>query len=116
LIEDHETTREAITMLLEHRKHTVSATGSIAEAREAAEHGEFDLVISDVGLPDGSGNELMAELRSRFGLKGIALTGYGDAETLNKSEASGFVIHLTKPIRIETLEGALTAATRADHR
>jgi CheY-like chemotaxis protein len=113
LIEDHETTREAIAMLLEIRKHEVSATGSIAEARKAAEDGKFDVVISDVGLPDGSGNELMAELRSRFGLKGIALSGYGDADALNKSEAAGFVIHLTKPVRIEALEGALAAATHA---
>ena len=116
LIEDHETTREALTMLLEYRQHAVSATGSIAEARKAAEDGVFDLVISDVGLPDGSGNELMAELRARFGLRGIALSGYGDANAMNNSETAGFVIHLTKPVRIEALEGALAAATDADRK
>jgi CheY-like chemotaxis protein len=64
-------------------------------------------------LPDGNGNELMADLRARFGLKGIALSGYGDANALNRSAEAGFVIHLTKPVRIEALERALAAATRS---
>ena len=100
-------------MLLELRQHRVVATASVAEARTAADQSAFDLVISDVGLPDGTGNELMADLRARFGLKGIALSGHGDANALRRTAEAGFVIHLTKPVRIEALEGALATATSA---
>jgi signal transduction histidine kinase/CheY-like chemotaxis protein len=110
LVEDHEATREVLTKLLDRRRYTVTAVPSIAEARLAAEQIPFDLVISDLGLPDGSGNSLMAELRSRFGLKGIALSGYGDATALNESYRAGFVTHLTKPVTIGTLEEALASA------
>ena len=99
-------------MLLELRQHMVVATASVAEARIAAGQSAFDLVISDVGLPDGTGNELMTELRARFGLKGIALSGHGDSNALKRTAEAGFVIHLTKPVRIEALERALVAATR----
>ena len=111
VVEDHEGTREVLTKLLDRRRHTVLAVASIAEARIAAEQARFDLVISDLGLPDGSGNLLMSELRSRFGLIGIALSGYGDASALSESSKAGFIAHLTKPVSIKALEAALESAT-----
>ena len=60
--------------------------------------------------PDGNGNDLMDELRQRYGLKGIALTGYGMEEDVARSKAVGFVVHLTKPVRIQSLENALQVA------
>ena len=81
--------------------------GCIADARKSAADGVFDLVVSDLGLPDGDGTELMAELRDRYGLIGIALTGYGMEEDIARCRAAGFVQHLTKPIRVESLESAL---------
>ena len=69
----------------------------------------FDLLISDIGLPDGNGYELMEELRGRHGLVGIALTGYGMEEDVNRSHAAGFMTQLTKPVSVQALDTALTA-------
>jgi len=107
LVEDHDATRQTLVKLLSRRQHVVVAVGSLAEARMAAEREVFDLLISDVGLPDGSGNELMTELRSRYGLRGIALSGYGQAGDIVRSREAGFVTHLTKPVMIGALEDAL---------
>jgi CheY-like chemotaxis protein len=111
LVEDHEPTRTALTILLLRRDYKVLAAGSIAEAREIAARGKIDLVISDIGLPDGNGGDLMRELRDKRGLKGIALTGYGMEEDIERNQKNGFVMHLTKPVRVQSLETALAAVT-----
>jgi DNA-binding response OmpR family regulator len=79
----------------------------VAEARELARQNRFDLLISDIGLPDGNGNDLMNELRENYGLRGIALTGYGTEEDIARGQTAGFVTHLIKPVRIQSLEYAL---------
>jgi PAS domain S-box-containing protein len=110
LVEDHESTREALTRLLVRRGHVVSVAATAAEARILAEQRSFDLVISDIGLPDENGFDLMKELHRRYNLKGIALTGYGSEQDVISSQSSGFLSHLTKPIRMESLETALGTA------
>jgi signal transduction histidine kinase len=110
LVEDHEPTRAVLVQLLTRRHYKVATAGSVAEARRLADQDTFDLVLSDIGLPDGSGYALMAELRDRFGLRGIALTGYGMEEDVARAKVAGFVAHLTKPVRMESLEKALYAA------
>jgi PAS domain S-box-containing protein len=107
LIEDHEPTRLALTHLLNRRKFRVSAVGSSAEAIKICVREKFDLVISDIGLPDGSGNDLMTKLRDGYGLKGIALTGYGMEHDIERSLAAGFVSHLIKPVSVQALERAV---------
>ena len=79
----------------------------MAEATQAAAHSAFDLVISDLGLPDGSGTELMTKLRSGYGLRGIALSGYGMEEDISRSLAAGFITHLTEPVDFGQLQRAL---------
>jgi PAS domain S-box-containing protein len=110
LVEDHEPTRTVLTHLLNRRHYTVSPAASVAEARALVGRENFDLVVSDIGLPDGNGYALMSELRDNFGLKGIALTGYGMDHDISRARDSGFVTHLTKPIRVESLEKALDDA------
>jgi PAS domain S-box-containing protein len=107
LVEDHEPTRNALANLLTRRHYKIKAAGSIAEARKIAAEEEIDFVISDIGLPNGSGNDLMMELCQRYALKGIALTGYGMENDVQNSLTSGFVAHLTKPVRIQALERVL---------
>jgi len=113
LIEDHRQTRMALTQLLTRRNFEVVSVGTVSEARATAAREAFDIVISDIGLPDGNGFDLMTELRSRYGLVGIALTGYGRDEDVDRSQAAGFSAHLTKPVSIEGLECALASAGRA---
>ncbi len=107
LVEDHVNTREVMTRLLTKRGHTVRAAESLQTAFELVAANEFDLIISDLGLPDGSGLDLMPALKSRYGLKGIAVSGYGMEEDLNKSRLAGFSAHLVKPVDFRQLEAAL---------
>jgi CheY-like chemotaxis protein len=107
LIEDHAPTRLTLQQLLLRRNYEVVAAGSVAEARELVSREHVDFVVSDIGLPDGNAYDLMAELRARLGLTGIALTGYGMESDIARSHAAGFVIHLTKPLRIQSLDEAL---------
>jgi PAS domain S-box-containing protein len=116
LVDDHVPTRKALTQLLVRRHYEVVPVGSLTEARAVAEGSHFDFLISDIGLPDGTGNELMAELKARFGLIGIALTGYGRDEDLARSHEAGFLVHLTKPVSVQSLELALIAVEAASDR
>jgi PAS domain S-box-containing protein len=113
LIEDHAPTRLTLQQLLLRRNYEVVAAGSVAEARDLMTREHVDFVISDIGLPDGNAYDLMAELRGRLGLTGIALTGYGMESDIARSHAAGFVIHLTKPLRVQSLDEAL--AKLAEH-
>jgi len=110
LVEDHEPTRKALAQLLTRRHFDVETAGSLAEARALADKGEFQLLISDIGLPDGDGYALMMELGSSSQVKGIALTGYGMEHDVAFSQSAGFVAHLTKPVRVQSLEAALAVA------
>lgn len=103
LVEDHKDTRASMEHLLRREGHAVTSAECASLALDAAAAGEFDLVISDLGLPDLSGNELMQQLRDRHSLQGIAVSGYGMEEDVLRSKEAGFVHHLTKPINIGTL-------------
>jgi PAS domain S-box-containing protein len=107
LVEDHEPTRTALASLLTRRDYKVLTAVSVAEARALARQNQFDLVVSDIGLPDGDGYALMSGLRDEFGLKGIALSGYGMEKDVAKGKQAGFIAHLVKPVRVESLEKVL---------
>jgi signal transduction histidine kinase/ActR/RegA family two-component response regulator len=113
LVEDHAATSAALTRVLTRRNYHVVNAASIADAMRAADREPFDLVISDIGLPDGDGYSLMSELDARHGLTGIAVTGYGMNADIARSEAAGFVTHVTKPVSVRSLEAALELAARA---
>ena len=114
LVEDHESTRLTLMQLLLNRRCRVTAAASFAQARSLMEKNEdFNLLISDIGLPDGNGCDLMNVFQKQFGAKGIALTGYGTGHDVAQSQASGFTAHLTKPISIESLESALAAVAES---
>jgi len=109
LVEDHAPTRGPLVVILNRRGYLVIAVGSAAEALDAAAQNPFDLVLSDIGLPDMDGYALMRQLKQRHGLPGIALTGYGMESDVAQSVDAGFVAHLTKPIHFDTLERTLRA-------
>ena len=107
LVEDHHDTAHVLSRLLGRAGHNIKHAATVGEADTLAMKGTFDLVISDVGLPDGSGLDLMSRLRDQYGLSGIALSGFGMDEDRTASEAAGFVEHFTKPVDIERLLNAI---------
>jgi CheY-like chemotaxis protein len=111
-VEDHADTAEALAELLRGLGYEVTVAASVAAALAAAEEaaGEIDLVVSDLGLPDGSGLDLMRELSRRHGLQGIALSGYGMEEDIQNSREAGFSMHITKPVSLQALLAALRQA------
>ncbi len=107
LIEDHEPTRTSLLRILARRGYEVVPAPTATDAlREASIH-KFDIVLCDIGLPDGDGFSLMRRLHGDYGLRGIALTGYGMEEDIVRSGQAGFFTHLTKPIRTKVLDAAL---------
>ncbi len=116
LVEDHADTAGAMAELLQLDGHRVTVAASVAAARRAAaaaaaarsDGGGLDLVISDLGLPDGSGHQLMEELAAQ-GIAGIALSGFGAPEDRDASRRAGFRLHLTKPIDLRALRDAIRA-------
>lgn len=118
LVEDHADTAAALSDLLEIMGHRPIVAGSVAQALAAAEReaGAIDLVISDLGLPDGGGHDLMRELVRRHGLTGIALSGYGMEEDVRQSLEAGFSRHLTKPVTMALLEAAIAEAAAGRRR
>ena len=108
-MEDHARTLKALCLLLQRDGHHVIAATNVTDALTAAAVNVFDLVISDLGLPDGTGNELMEKLRETYGLRGIALSGYGMEEDLTRSNAAGFVAHLVKPVTVTDLRNTLAS-------
>jgi signal transduction histidine kinase/CheY-like chemotaxis protein len=106
VVDDHHDTCTGMKMMLERRGYDITLAHSADQAVEKARAQAFDLVISDIGLPDRSGYELMRELKEK-GIRGIALTGFGSEHDVNKARAAGFSEHLTKPINFERLEGAI---------
>jgi CheY-like chemotaxis protein len=114
LVEDHAPTRATMKLLLQRRSCDVATAATLNEARACASSAAFDVVISDIGLPDGSGYELMEHLRECYGLRGIALSGYGMECDVSRSAAAGFVEHLIKPVRVQALEEALARVFDSD--
>ncbi len=112
LVEDHADTSAALRNLLLRRGHSVETARDVRSALEVADRDSFDLVISDLGLPDGTGAELMTKLRP-FGMRGIAISGFGMSSDVERSMAAGFAEHLVKPLTLEKLDAAIYRAMEA---
>lgn len=110
LVEDHADTRFTLQRLLQRRGHFVESVETSEEALDLArrQHPPFDLIISDIGLPGGSGLNIPSGLRA-MGLTApcIALSGFGSEEDTRKSLQAGFLLHLTKPVEMTVLNEAI---------
>lgn len=112
LVEDHGVTAQMISAILQERSHRVEVAGDIGTALELSDQQAFDLLLSDLGLPDGSGYDLIRELRFRgHSFPGIALSGYGQENDIRRSYEAGFSAHLVKPASREALEEAIASVT-----
>ncbi|WP_166827046.1 ATP-binding protein [Thalassoroseus pseudoceratinae] len=107
LVEDHEDTLRMMSKLLKMFGYDVKAASSVEEVRVISDTARFDLVISDIGLPDGSGLDVIRHLRAQSanrGIRGIALSGFGMEDDIRNSRKAGFERHLTKPVSLDGLE------------
>lgn len=107
LVEDHIDSAELLAEMLQNHGHTVSIATSVSAALALASKQEFDVIVSDVGLPDASGYDLMQQIRARYTMKGIAVTGSGRASDVERGREAGFSMHLVKPVSLRRLEAAL---------
>jgi len=115
LVEDHEDTNRSLTNLLRRRGYHVQSALSFQSAINLSASEQFDVLISDLALPDGNGIDLMQKLSYKPVLR-IALTGFGMEDDIRKSHEAGFQHHLVKPIDLNKLdsliqEGAAALAT-----
>jgi len=104
LVDDHHDTCIGMKRMLERHGYKITVAHSAEQAVEKVRSEDFDLLISDIGLPDRSGYELMREVRLKKDLPGIALSGFGSEQDINQAREAGFSEHLTKPINFERLE------------
>jgi two-component system CheB/CheR fusion protein len=112
VVEDHEASRNTMCRLLATLGHEVQAADCVKSAKQLAHGQRFDLVVSDLGLPDGTGHDLMRWLKEQYGLCGIALSGYGMEEDIRLSREAGFAEHLTKPIDLDRFEAAINRVAK----
>jgi len=105
LVDDHEDTCTGMRMILERRGYRVRTADSVQGALDVSAEYEFELLISDLGLPDGTGFDLMKELKRRRGeaIRGVALSGFGMESDIERSMEAGFEEHLIKPVNLERL-------------
>jgi PAS domain S-box-containing protein len=107
LVEDHVDTARALSRLLESRGYKVEIVATVATALEAVERTAFDLLLCDLGLPDGTGIDLIEKVRKDRKTPAIALTGFGMQEDVERAERAGFDAHLTKPVNLQKLEATI---------
>jgi len=108
LVDDHLDSVGPMQLFLQASGYHVTTAENIEAALQAAAQEEFDLLVSDIGLPDGSGEDLIRQLREKgHNLPGIALSGYGMQEDIERSRAAGFLVHVIKPVSPQQLRTAI---------
>ncbi|HEU5115770.1 MAG TPA: ATP-binding protein, partial [Isosphaeraceae bacterium] len=112
LVEDNADTLRYLDLVLSHMGHQVRSASTVSAALDTAAEHAFDLVLSDIELPDGTGLELMRTIASNRATPGIAMSGFGSEEDTRLSLSAGFSLHLTKPLDTSRLEQAIRQVTR----
>ena len=124
--DDHEETLAMMAHLLRLEGHVVHTALTVSRAEALAARYEYDLLISDLGLPDGTGEQLMHDLKSRYGLRGLAVSGHTDPSDQDRAIRAGFDLYMAKPIDFSqllvairevllTTEAVACSSPRLDH-
>ena len=108
VVDDHDDTLRSMRLLLTRLGYEVLAAENMTEALRIAEEHDFDILLSDIGLPDGSGLELLRRIRTMRDVPALALSGFGMDEDIERSRDAGFSDHLTKPVSIDRLQAAIS--------
>jgi CheY-like chemotaxis protein len=104
LVEDHKDSAEVMSRLLRAKGYSVETCSTVAEALKISNERHFNLILSDIGLPDGTGIDLIRRIREHSSIPAIALTGFGMDQDISRYKEAGFDAHLTKPVNIQKLE------------
>ena len=112
VVENNDDTRLTLAMLLREMGHDVRCAATMHEALDQLPDADADVIVSDIGLPDGDGWEMLSQLHLPRPAYAIAMSGYGMEEDRARSHAAGFRHHLVKPMDIEKLESLLLEAAR----
>ena len=107
VVDDHGDTLRSMQLLLRRLGYEVLAAENMTDALQIAEEQPFDILLSDIGLPDGSGLELLKRIRQMRNVPALALSGFGMDEDVERSRDAGFSDHLTKPVSIDRLQAAI---------
>ena len=111
LVEDNQDTTLAMVTLLGMSGHSVHAAATVADARSMASNGHYDLLISDLGLPDGDGMDVVRAFAQHQSAPSIAMTGYGMDEDIRRCRDAGFTAHVTKPVGFDRLNELIVSLT-----
>ena len=103
VVEDHADTARTLARLLRSSGFVVKTAHDVASGVRIASAEPFDLLISDIGLPDGTGYDLLSKINEQHPMKAIAMSGFGMDEDLRKSREAGFSEHLVKPVDVPEL-------------
>jgi CheY-like chemotaxis protein len=107
VVEDHPDTARILSRMLRNLGYVVVTANRVSTALEMVHKEAFDLIVSDVGLPDGTGYELMQRVNELHPMKGIAMSGFGMDDDIRRSRESGFSDHLVKPVDVMQLDQAI---------
>ena len=107
LVEDHDDTRLTLSRLLTHFGHQISVAASKQVALEMIATKNFDVVLSDIALPDGDGYDVISHAKQKQAVKGVALTGFDRDEDIRRGKEAGFDFHLSKPVDFHELRTVL---------
>jgi CheY-like chemotaxis protein len=107
VVDDHADTLRSMKLLLRRLGYEVLAADNMGDALRIAEEQPFDILLSDIGLPDGTGLELLKRIRQTRDVPALALSGFGMDEDIERSMDAGFSDHLTKPVSIDRLQAAI---------
>ena len=110
LVEDYEDTRTVYKALLERRGYHVVAASSGAEALELAQEHKIDFLLSDLGLPDCDGCELLSKLLEIHKVPALAISGFGTDRDVERAKSAGFTWHLIKPVQPHQLTQIIGSA------
>lgn len=107
VVEDHSETLEALSRLLSHFGHEISVAHGARSALNAIESKEFDVVLCDIALPDGTGYDVIAEAKRKRPVKAVAISGFAATEDIERGKKAGFDFHLAKPVDFHELRTVL---------
>jgi PAS domain S-box-containing protein len=107
LVEDHQDTRHTLSRLLTHFGHQISVAADRQSALHIMASQKFDVILCDIGLPDGSGYEVLSEAKGQRPVKAIAISGFGTEADVRRSTEAGFDFHLVKPVDLRELQEVL---------